>query len=85
MTLKSRHNLLRTSLILLAVVDVLALASFVFNQWFGVSVWHALGFAGLLALPTTMLVLPAVDAVLDVVDREASVPFAGEKIPGVGQ
>jgi len=85
MSAQVRRSLLRTGLIAFVVLDLLGLASFVFNQWFAVQFWHAWGLAALLALPLTMLVLPLVEAVLDAASQGRSVPLTGENIPGAGQ
>ncbi|MGH8031235.1 MAG: hypothetical protein ACREO8_02445 [Luteimonas sp.] len=85
MSATARHALLRTTLIVFALADVLVWVSFVFNQWFAVPLWQAWGLAGLLALPITMLVLPLVDAVLVRPRDQRVIQFAGDKIPRVGQ
>jgi hypothetical protein len=85
MSTTARRQLLHSSLVLFIMVDLLILASFVFNQWFKVSFWQAWGLAGLLALPVTMLVLPLVDAVLAKPKSGAETTFSGDKIPGAGQ
>lgn len=85
MSVKARRQLIHSSLVLLVLVDLLVLASFVFNQWFDVSFWQAWGLAGLLSLPVTMLVLPLVDAVLAKPKSDDDAQFSGDKIPGVGQ
>ncbi len=81
----TRPRLIHASLVLLLLVDLLALASFVFNQWFDVAFWPSWGLAALLALPVTMLVLPAVDALLAEPKPGIDIPFPGDKIPGAGQ
>lgn len=85
MSVKARHQLIHSSLVLLVLVDLLVLASFVLNQWFDVSFWQAWGLAGLLSLPITMLFLPLVDAVLASPKSQDEAQFSGDKIPGVGQ
>jgi len=85
MSARTRRQVLYSSLVLFVLIDLLVLASFVFNQWFNVSFWQALGLAGLLALPVTMLVLPLVDAVLTRPKADRDTPFSGDKIPGAGQ
>src|SRR5690606_19939474 len=79
------HPLLRSSLVLLVLADLLLLASFVFNQWFEVSTMRAWGLAALLAMPLTMLAMPLVDAVLASLESGADDGFSGDKIPGAGQ
>jgi uncharacterized protein (DUF983 family) len=81
----AHRQLIHAALVLLVLVDLLVLASFVFNQWFDVSFWQALGLAGLFALPVTMLVLPLVDAVLAKPKSALEDEFSGDKIPGAGQ
>lgn len=80
-----RRRLLQSSLVAFALLDLLLLTSFVFNQWFDVSFWESMGLAALLALPLTMLLLPVVDAVLADPDRGERMGFSGDKIPGAGQ
>ncbi|GAA3911726.1 hypothetical protein [Luteimonas lutimaris] len=79
------HPLLRSSLVLLVLADLLLLASFVFNQWFDVTAGQAWGLAALLALPLTMLAMPLVDTVLASLESRANDDFSGDKIPGAGQ
>ena len=79
------HPLLRSSLVLLVLADLLLLASFVFNQWFEVSAAQSWGLAALLAMPLTMLAMPLVDAVLASLDPGLDNGFSGDKIPRAGQ
>jgi len=81
----ARRRLLQSSLVAFALIDLLLLASFVFNQWLEVSFWESVGLAALLAMPLTMLLLPLVDAVLAGPDAGAGTGFSGDKIPGAGQ
>lgn len=80
-----RRRLQQSALALLTLVDLQLLASFVFNQWFDLSIANAMGLAALLAIPLTLLLLPLVDAVLANLDRDPDVGFSGGKIPGAGQ
>jgi hypothetical protein len=80
-----RRRLLRSSLVILTLLDLLLLTSFVFNQWLEVSLWEAMGLAALLAMPLTMLLLPLVDAVLAGPGTGPGAGFSGDKIPGAGQ
>lgn len=80
-----RRRLLQSSLVAFALIDLLLLASFVFNQWLEVSFGESVGLAALLAMPLTMLLLPLVDAVLAGPDVGAGIGFSGDKIPGTGQ
>lgn len=80
-----RRRLLQSTLVLLTLVDLQLLASFVFNQWFDLSMADAMGLAALLAIPLTLLLLPLVDAILANLERDADVGFSGGKIPGAGQ
>ncbi|WP_027081176.1 hypothetical protein [Luteimonas mephitis] len=80
-----RRRLLQSSLISLALIDALLLASFVLNQWFDASFWQALGLAALLATPLAMLLLPLVDTLLAGPDDGRNTAFSGDKIPGAGQ
>jgi len=79
------HPVLRLSLLVLVLADLLLLASFVFNQWFEVPASQAWGLAALLAMPLTMLAMPLVDAVLASLESGADDGFSGDKIPGAGQ
>ncbi len=81
----ARHRLLRSSLVLLVLADLVLLTSFVLNQWFEVSTWQAWGLAALFAVPLAMLAMPLVNAVLASLDPDPSDAFSGDKIPGVGQ
>ena len=80
-----RRRLLQSALVLLTLIDLQLLASFVFNQWFDLSMANAMGLAALLAIPLTLLLLPLVDAILVNLERDADVGFSGGKIPGAGQ
>jgi len=80
-----RRRLLQSALVLLTLIDLQLLASFVFNQWFDLSMANAMGLAALLAIPLTLLLLPLVDAILANLERDADVGFSGGKIPGAGQ
>ncbi len=80
-----RRRLLQSSLVAFALIDLLLLASFVFNQWLEVSFWESVGLAALLAMPLAMLLLPLVDAVLAGPDAAVDTGFSGDKIPGTGQ
>lgn len=85
MRITARRHLLLASLLALVLLDLLALTSFVFNQWFTVPVWQAWGLAALLALPATMLALPVIDKLLAGLESDENDRFSGDKIPGAGQ
>src|SRR3546814_418778 len=80
-----RRRLLQSSLVVLTLLDLQLLASFVFNQWFDLSLANAMGLAAVLAIPLTLLLLPLVDAILAGLDRDLDGGFSGGKIPGAGQ
>lgn len=63
---------------------VVLLATFI-HQWFALEGKQAWLVAGVVSVPASMLVLPAVGALLAWLSREHIVPFTGEKIPGAGQ
>lgn len=85
MRITARRHLLLASLLALVLLDLLALASFVFNQWFAVPVWQAWGLAASFALPVTMLALPVIDRLLASLESDENDRFSGDKIPGAGQ
>src|SRR5690606_35238825 len=77
MSAPTRRRLLQSALVLLTLIDLQLLASFVFNQWFDLSMANAMGLAALLAIPLTLLLLPLVDAILANLERDADVGFSG--------
>ena len=74
MTTTTRHTLLRTGLIAFVLVDLLLLASFIFDEWFGASPGESFGLAMELALPAAMLVSPLVDISIDDLESGADIP-----------
>jgi hypothetical protein len=80
-----RRRLLQSGLVVLTLLVLQLLASFVFNQWFDLSMTNAMGLAALLAIPLTLLLMPLVGAILAGLDHDADVGFSGGKIPGAGQ
>jgi len=81
----AHHPLLRASLVFLVLADLLLLASFVFNQWFGADPRQAWGLAALLAMPLSMLAMPLVGRILANLEPGSNPGFSGDKIPGSGQ
>jgi len=55
------------------------------HQWFALDGKDSWLVAGVISVPSSMLVLPAVGALLAWLSSDHTVPFTGEKIPGAGQ
>lgn len=85
MSRTTRRTLLRNALATLIAFDVVALASFVANQWLEASSALTWGIAMALAFPVFAMSGAAADAVLLMADRHAGVPDTGEQIPQSGQ
>lgn len=82
-TAQARLVYLPVALVAQALFVVL-LATFI-HQWFALEGKQAWLVAGVVSVPASMLVLPAVGALLAWLSRDHIVPFTGEKIPGAGQ
>jgi len=81
----ARRTLLRNALATLIAFDVVAIATYVANQWLEASGALTWGIAMALAFPVFAMSGAAADAVLEMADRHAGIPNAGEQIPPSGQ